>query len=390
VRRQVAQRGVLLGTDMHERVPVHHEMFGADGRENANAVVVGTTGSGKTTFLLALALRLALQGYKIFFLDPTVMCRKLLELIGDRAAVAYHEVNERMAINILDRQSDRLIDQRDAVVRRLQTALGKPRQLDGRTTVTPYELTDREIGALDAALQDERIYGVDGHRLAAMTPDTAPLLQALATVLQDLSSERPDAGRLARRITDRLLGSASAIYNQPTELRFDPTIQVNLFSLRGVKKERLPLIYSWLFDNIRDYVWSPERDTPNTPVISILDEYFVLKSVPLLEEAVITDTKTGRGRQFGVITADQQAKTYYDDAHGSAGAFITGNARQKFFFYTDEEADLLASVYQNKLTPAHIMQLRTLKRGECLAMLDQDVRALQVELTPLEKRVLLA
>jgi hypothetical protein len=80
--------------------------------------------------------------------------------------------------------------------------------------------------------------------------------------------------------------------------------------------------------------------------------------------------------------------TYYGK-HGDAGALITGNARQKFFFALDEEADVLGSVYRGQLAPAHLEQIKALVPGYCVAMLDRDVRMLHIELTPLERRALL-
>ncbi len=50
---------------------------------------------------------------------------------------------------------------------------------------------------------------------------------------------------------------------------------------------------------------------------------------------------------------------------------------------------MVANAYRHKFTPAHVDQLRMLRRGQCVAMLDRDVRLLNVELTPLEGRALL-
>jgi hypothetical protein len=384
VRRRVPRAGVLLGTDTEEGVPVHYELFGAQGRANANAVVVGTSGGGKSVFLMSLALRHALAGWQVFVMEPAYQAWKLRDAIDNDQACAYYEIANAPAINVLDPRSTNPHDQFETVVRKLETVLGTPKLDEGRMRMQPFELDDDARDALDRALMDERMYGHKGHKLAAYTQDTVPTLGTLVEIL----AEQPSAERLVKRIRARLLGSAAALYDRQTTLRFDRTKPVTIFSFRGVTQERLPLIYSHLFDEITRHVWSPARDRPTQPVLLIIDEYFFMKSVPLMEEEVIKATKTGRGRQFGVITADQNVSTYYGK-HGDAGALITGNARQKFFFALDEEADVLGSVYRGQLAPAHLEQIKALVPGYCVAMLDRDVRMLHIELTPLERRALL-
>jgi hypothetical protein len=317
-------------------------------------------------------------------MEPAFHGWKLRDAINDPSACTYHEVAESPAINVLDVHASSPLDQLETVIRKLETALGKPKHEYGRITVQADELSDDERGALDLALMSEHIYGAKGHKLATLTTDTTPTLSTLVDILD----EYPSATRLAARICARLLGSAAALYDRRTTLRFDRTKPVTIFSFRGVKRERLPLLYAHLFDAITDHVWSPDRDTPAQPVVLIIDEYYFMKSVPSMEEEVIKATKTGRARRFCVITADQNVSTYYGK-DSNAGALITGNARQKFFFELKEETDILATAYDGALGVAHLQQIRALDRGQCVAMLGPDVRTLDIELTPLERRALL-
>jgi hypothetical protein len=151
----------------------------------------------------------------------------------------------------------------------------------------------------------------------------------------------------------------------------------------------LPLIYAHVFDEINHYVWSPERDNERQEVVLIVDEFFYMKSVPLMEEEIVRATKTGRGRQFGVVTADQDVPTYWGEASGDNGAMLVGNARQKFIFQTNEQAPTLERHYQGVLDPRQVQTMRTLRRGHCVAMLDNEIRTLRIDLLPHEARSLL-
>ncbi len=152
---------------------------------NGSRSAVFTAGSGKTTFLLGLALRHALAGWQVFLMEPAHQAWKLRDAIGDDRACAYHDIATSPAINVLDPQFTNPLDQLDAVARKLETALGKPKVDAGRTRVQPYELDDDERGALDHALMDEHLYGRAGYKLPILTPDTVPTLSTLVDILPE-------------------------------------------------------------------------------------------------------------------------------------------------------------------------------------------------------------
>jgi len=253
IQRSVAQHGVLLGTDMEQHTPLHYQLFGEDERRNGNAIVLGTSGSGKTTYLLTTALRLAVQGAQVVMMEPAHRARLLGDAIGVGTACAYHDVGDMPAINILDPVSSKPLDQRESIQRRLEIALGKPREgLGGRLRVDPHELTHEETEALDSAMQHDQVYGASCRKLSQMTPATAPLLSDLVAALHALGTA--GAGMLARKIRSVLLGVAASTFDTHTSLQFNAGADVSLYSFQGVAQLRLPLVYDALFSMLNSYV----------------------------------------------------------------------------------------------------------------------------------------
>jgi hypothetical protein len=419
VRRGGDLAGPCWGTDLYEQMPIHHEVFGADGKQSANGIILGTSGAGKTVGMQTLALRHAAEGFQVILMEPANTCWRLRDAIGncvgrneqsspaqnghDRAGradascppqergCAYYDVSEMPAVNILDPMTTQPVDQRDSIIRKLEVALGRGVEAGGRIRVEPRVLSRAERGTLDVALRHERIYGAECHKLASLTPLTAPRLEDLVAVLIELglNGERPEATELAHEIDDVLLGTAARIFNLRTELRFDADADVILYSFRGVKPERLPIMYDYLFDTIHSYVWSPERDRPDRrPVLMFIDEFFYMAAVSSLEQYVVKASKTWRNRGAGLFTADQNAETYFG-AGGDWGPFVTENVRHKLFFQLEGGAKVIERAYEGILSPAHIQQLKRLGRGQCLAMLDRQIRTLQIDLLPREAQHLI-
>jgi hypothetical protein len=188
-----------------------------------------------------------------------------------------------------------------------------------------------------------------------------------------------------------LLGTTRHIYNAHTTLHFDPRTAVTLYAFQGVRPERLALLYDYLFDLIDAYVWSPTRDRTR-PLLLFIDEFYYMASVPALRHRVIKAIKTWRNPGAGVVLIDQNAETFLPADRGtpgeSLGSFATDNMRTRLFFQLEQGAHVIADAFKHKLAPTHVDQLRALGTGQCLAMLDRDVRMLNIDVTPLEARYL--
>lgn len=387
IRKTTRTAGTEWGYNPHEGMPIHYDLWGATGVENAHMLMVGKSGSGKTVTLGVLALRQAVAGNQVIMFDPVGKCRHLCDAVG--AGAAYYDVETTAAINILDPLATDGGRQLDQVVSKLAILLGRALDEGGRVRFLLRELDNFEIGAVAQALQQPQLYGPQFARLATLTPATAPLLGDLVAALYSVAEELTlEQGRLlAREIELRVLSSRGATYNARTTLRWDFAADVVGYNFRHADPSQLPLLYAHGFEALNRWVRSPARRERGQPLIAIIDEYYYMATVKSLEAHVALATKTWRNERAAMWTADQNSTTYFGQAgHESEwAAFTTNNTLLKFFFRQEgSEAEVLGAAYHDHLHAEDIQRIKTSGKGECIAMLGDEVHHLMVQLTDLE------
>ncbi len=390
LRKHSAMEGIKYGTDAQTGLDVRMLPFGEDGKRNESTLSLGLPGGGKTVSICTQALRLATANCQVILAEPTGQCWRLREAIGNDRAVAYYDLTRTPAINMLDPISTEPAVQTAQLVRKLEVALGRAEDMGGRTKIEPRRLTKRESGVLDRALLDERIYGPACHKLADLTPATAPLLEDVVAVLHQLgrAEHRTDAVELAEDIEHNLLGTKAAIYNRRTALLLDTSADVILlqFDNKSDNSTR-PLIYDYLFEAINSYVWSPTRDMWARPLYFYLDEFYYMASVRELELYAARAIKTWRNRRACFRVIDQSIETFYGVGGNAeeAAALIVGAVQHRFFYNLQGKAiNVLREAHDDVLSPQHIRQITRLREGQSVAMLGDHIYTLHNDLTPLE------
>ena len=64
------QRGILIGQDMQRKSICMLDIFDSDRYNNANTIVLGTSGAGKTFLLQLIAMRYRQQGKQVCLIAP--------------------------------------------------------------------------------------------------------------------------------------------------------------------------------------------------------------------------------------------------------------------------------------------------------------------------------
>jgi len=374
-------QGIMWGYDVMEGMPVHYDLFGDEGVENGHFMMLAQSGSGKTVALSTLALRLAVSGYQVIYLDPVGKVKWLCEAVGGGAV--YYRVKTDAAINILDPIDREISRQASHVLRKLSIILGRVTADGANISYTPRELDNFEMGALDIALRDEAIYGKDGYKLSTMDSRSAPVLSDLADVLEGVKVDI--AKRLAEEIRLRVTGSTAHIYNSKTTLRWDFASDVCAYDFEGADPALLPLYYDHAFGALDTYVRSEERKKRSQPLVVIIDEYGFMSQIKALHAFVARATKTWRNFKAAMGTCDQNAQTYMGGSNDVA-ALTTNNTALKFFgLQQGSDIDLLEQAYSHLLSPDDIDSLRTSGKGEFIGIFNNTVHRLQIELTNEER-----
>lgn len=377
--------GIIWGEDIFEKMPIHYNLFGDNGTDNGHFLMLGQSGSGKTVALSTLALRLAVEGCQVVYFDPVGKVQWLAEAVGKGAS--YQEVSTSAAVNILDPISSDITTQIAHVTRKLAVILGRVIPDGERVAYTPRDLNNFEIGALDLALQHPKIYGENGANLKTMNSENAPLLEQLAEVLKTVEVE--EAPRLAEEIRLKVTGSQGKIYNRKTTLSWDFKADVCCYNWLKADKALLPVYYDHAFATLDAYVRSEERKKRKQPLVVIIDEYGFMSQIKALQSFVAMATKTWRNYNAAMGTCDQNAATYMGGEGGTAAqfaAYTTNNTALKFFGRQQgSDVQLLREAFNYLLSEGDLQRLLTSTEGQFIAIFNNQVQRLKIELTGDEK-----
>jgi len=389
VRRQARADGVLLGRDLQTGLQLHHDLLRL--KENKHICVLGQPKFGKTTFLSALATRLATEGAQVMLLEPLGKAALVRDMVADGRGCQYTEVAEQCRINLLDPVSDNPAVQYQKVVRGLELALGRLVRQGTKQIVVPRTLDEHERGVLDRAVLHARVYGEGGHRLSGMTSADAPLLPdlvaALGDVVPDNDAEQQARARLAYMIHRTLLGTGQRVYGQRTALRTAIDHDVTLYTTRGVDPALTPLVYDHLFSAAMRYMRQPR----SRPLFILIDETYIMTMLESLEAWLIEGIKGGRNYETGIVLADQNIEIFFTEqgTPTAFGAFVLANTGLRVFFRVDGLAgELVERAYRGKMAQQQLEQIRTLAQGEYVALFEDEVVHARLDLLPLEARYL--
>lgn len=378
-RRTPRHIGISLGTDLHEGVQVNVELSGADGRENGSGILAGEPGYGKSVLLNKVTLEHTVAGGQAVLIDPGEDAWRLRRAVNDAHACAYHTFNGTQALNILDPHEASAAEQYRHVLDTLRIALGRVETGVAHWTIVPRPMTRAEERAVRKALFQPGIYGSDGEHLATMTSADAPLLRELAPLLRDQGADD-----LADDIMGELVELAPNVWDRRTQLRFDPTKDMNLFHVRDVPRAILPLWYKKIFDEVTRYAI---RRQDRRPLLIVCDEWWIASMLDTMRVRGIAAVKDLRKYGVAFLFADQHAQVVYSGDRTLPD--LAGAVRHHFFFRLKENGVKVIKDAHGDQLPAKLAdQIPNLKRGQMVAMVDGEARLIDVTLRDRQKAAL--
>jgi hypothetical protein len=341
---------------------------------NANRVVFGPPGQGKSYYVKTSIIRMAAKqylrqlrgeglGFQIFVVDPDREYGRMAAALGGQiirlAPGSADRINPfdlpqvyRDRFSGHELAGDSLSDHIQRLHALLEIMCANRRQ-DG----TPGLLTEEEDSLLDLAL-----YAT--YQEAGITRDpsthqlTAPLMRDLVKVLQGGTCGEDKTGLVPRlrRFTE---GSLSGLFSGPTTLRLDSPLVV--FDTNDCETELQQIIALFLVSN---YVWS-QAFQGTIPRQLIVDEAASLVQYPSGKRFLEDLTRRARKNYLGVTTITQHPSTFADST-------LVANSAIKVLMRPDPTSlDLIKGLF--KLSDREAQRIQRLRIGEGL-MLVADQR----------------
>ncbi|KKR88366.1 MAG: Type IV secretory pathway VirB4 component-like protein [Candidatus Gottesmanbacteria bacterium GW2011_GWA2_41_12] len=346
-----ANQGILYGINEHDGSLVIFDRFSL---ENANAVIFGKSGGGKSFFVKLETLRSLMFGTEVFVIDPEGEYDTLAQALGgERIDFSF---NSPVKINPFDLSG---------IAEEGENELGlKILSLHSLMRVIMGELSPAEDAILDRAL-------VLTYRQKGITPDPAtqklepPLMEDLYKAL--LGMEEEEAKRLAERLEKFIKGSLAGIFNQKSNLNLQN--QLIIFNIKELEAELRPIAMFIILD----FIWSKVKKTLKKRIL-IVDEAWYLMKYQDSANFLYGLAKRARKYYLGVTTITQDVEDFLSSPNGKA--IITNSSIQILLKQSTAAIDKLTEVFYLSSGEKHF--LLSTQVGEGLFFAGQSHVAIRI------------
>lgn len=320
-----ANEGILYGINQHNDSLVIFDRFTL---ENANAVVFGKSGSGKSYMVKLEIMRSLMFDTEVIVIDPESEYEALSHAMGGEY-IRFHFGSETK-FNPFDLSMLTKTGKSEEGESELNQ---KILSLHGFFRVVMGKLTPTEDALLDRAL-------ILTYKQKGITPDPAtqtkepPLMEDLYKVL--IGMEEVLAKGLADRIEKFVKGSLVGIFDQQTNVEIRN--QLTVFTIRDLEEELRPIAMYLILD----YIWTKVRRDPKRRLL-IVDEAWYMMKYPDSGNFLNSMAKRARKYYLGMTTITQDVEDFLSVDLGKA--IIQNSSIQILLKQSSAAIDKVANVF---------------------------------------------
>lgn len=313
-------KGVLYGINEHDGSLVIFDRFSL---ENANSVVFGKSGGGKSFLVKLETMRLLMFGNEVFIIDPEGEYKNLTQTLGGE--FISFSASSAIKINPFDLSG---------VAHEGENELGiKILSLHSLMKVIMGELNSEEEAVLDRAL-------VSAYKQKGITSDPEtqkkepPLMEDLYRVL--IGMEETTAKSLSNRLERFIKGSLAGIFNQQSNL--DIKNPFTVFCIRDLEAELRPIAMFIILD----YIWTKIKRNLKKRVLVVDEAWYLMKNSDSAD-FLYGIAKRARKYYLGLTTITQDVEDFLSTDRGKA--IITNSSIQILLKQSPAAIDKLVDVF---------------------------------------------
>ena len=346
-----SNKGILYGINRHNNSLVVFDRFSM---ENANTIVIGKSGGGKSYATKLEILRSLMIGSDVIIIDPENEYEYLAETVGGTyfkiSLISPHHINpfdlppmgpDDEPVNIL---RENIID----LVAMMKIMLGG--------------LSTEEDAIMDKAVR-ETYASRDMTEAAGFEGKTPPLLTDLQQVLGDLEGGKDLATKLSRFTEGRFSG----FFNQQSNVDINQNLVV--FNIRDMEEDLRPVAMYVILN----YIWKRVRVQLKKRLLFVDEAWWLLQHE---ESAAFLFSMAKRARKYylGLTTITQDINDFMKSRFGEP--IITNSSIQLLFKQSPATIDVVQRTFN--LTDEEKYVLLQSKVGEGIFFAGMKHAAIQV------------
>lgn len=379
------EEGIFIGTNIYNNSLVFIDRYDTQKYKNANICIFGTSGSGKSFYTKLLILRNRLLGIEQYIIDPDREYGNLCEEIG--GTLLKIGPTSDTYINILDIRKESIEENKNGY---LATKLGK---LIGFFNMVFGEMNEEEKAIIEEKIiecyklkgitfDDKSLYKVNKNKISIKPKFKEsidmPILEDLYNVLE--KDNRTEKFKI--KLIPFVKGSLNFLNNY-TNVEFNnKTILADVYELGEENLKYGMYIFTELF-------WDKIKIDRSKKKAIYLDEIWRLIGVTSNKEVagfIYKIFKTIRKYGGSSVAITQDVSDLFSLENGIYGKSILNNSSIKTFFSLEEENIKILSEYTN-LSEKEKIEIKSLKRGECLMFVGNEHILTKIECSETEKNI---
>ncbi len=379
------EKGIFYGTNIYNESLVFIDRYDETKYKNANMCIFGTSGSGKSFFTKLQIIRYSLLEIEQYIIDPDREYGKIAkELDGTIITIG---ASSKTYLNVLDIRQESIEDERGYLATKISRLIGFFNLIFGVMDEEEKAILEEKIiecyKEKGITFDDETLYKNNENTInikpVFKESKDMPLLEDLYNIL----GKDEKTKKMQIKLIPFVKGSLN-FFNNYTNIEINNKLIIaDIYELGEENLKYGMYLFTDLFwDKIKkdrkikkaiylDEVWRLIGVTSNKEVASFI--YKIFKTI----------------RKFGgsSIAITQDISDLFSLSDGIYGKSIINNSSIKIFFSLEEENILLLGEY-TKLSEKEKIEIRSLKRGECLILAGNEHILTKIEKADYEEKII--
>jgi len=348
-------KGILYGVNAHNGSLVIFDRFSM---ENANMLVLATSGGGKSFFVKLEIIRSLMFGTEFIVIDPENEYEMICKSVGGNyisfSTSSTHKINPFEISDPEHSSEDEMGYKYLFLSSLLKIMLGS--------------LSPTEDAILNRAL-------VITYQQKGITsePEThtlePPRMEDLYKTL--IGMEEPVAKDLSARLEKYVMGSTKGVFDQQSNISFNNPVTV--FTLRELADEIRPIVMFIILD----YIWTKVRKDMRKRILVVDEAWYLMRfedSAKILQGLV----KRARKYYLGITIISQNVDDFLNSPYGKA--IVTNSAMQLLFKQSTAAIEDVANAFYLSQGEKHMLLSSNV--GEGLFFAGQNHVAVHVVASP--------
>ena len=377
------EEGIFIGTNINNDSLIFIDRYDSNKYKNSNICILGTSGAGKSFFTKLLILRSRLLGIEQYVIDPereyTNICKQL------NGALLKIGPSSETYINILDIRKESIEEgEKGYLATKISKLIGFFNLIFGKINEEEKAIIEEKIIECyknkKITFDDESLYITMNKKKRFKNFKEMPILEDLYNILEKDKKTKT----FAIKLNPFIKGSLS-FFNHHTNVELENQLIVaDIYELGEENLKYGMYIFT-------DFFWDKIKKQRNFKKSIYLDEIWRLIGITSNENVasfIYKIFKTIRKYGGSAVAITQDVSDLFSLENGIYGRSILNNSSIKTFFALEEENIKILGECTD-LSEKEKIEIKSLKRGECLMFVGDEHILAKIEADNFEKEIII-